>query len=100
MPPRVLRPVRAADGGYLGQRVQESLLSGDPSEPGADARQHAIYLTAQMVTHFCGPVAVELQSSHIRQTRVCLTWTEIGPLEVSVMGASDRYSVRYRVGPL
>ena len=31
---------------------------GDPSEPGADARQHAIYLTAQMVTHFCGPVAL------------------------------------------
>ena len=30
--------VRAADGGYLGQRVQESLLAGDPSEPGADAR--------------------------------------------------------------
>ena len=50
--------VRAADGGYLGQRVQEALLAGDPSEPGADARQHAIYLTAQMVTHFCGPVAL------------------------------------------
>ena len=50
--------VRAADGGYLGQRVQESLLSGDPSEPGADARQHAIYLTAQMISHFCGPVVV------------------------------------------
>ena len=48
----------AEDGGYLGQRIQESLLAGNPSEPGADARQHAVYLTAQMVTHFCGPVVV------------------------------------------
>jgi hypothetical protein len=49
--------VRAVDGGYLGQREQETLLAGDPAELGADARQHAIYLAAQMVTHFCGPAA-------------------------------------------
>jgi len=32
---------------------------------------------------------------HKTYPRVCLMWTEIGPLVVSVMGASDRYSVRY-----
>ena len=51
--------VLAVDGGYLGQRIQEALLAGNPCEPDADARQHAIYLAAQMVTHFCGPVEVE-----------------------------------------
>ena len=51
--------VLAVDGGYLGQRIQEALLAGNPCEPDADARQHAIYLAAQMVTHVCGPVEVE-----------------------------------------
>ena len=50
--------VLAVDGGYLGRRIQEALLAGNPCEPDADARQHAIYLAAQMVTHFCGPVEV------------------------------------------
>jgi hypothetical protein len=49
--------VPGEDGGYLNQRIQESLLAGNPAVPGADARQHAVYLAAQLVTHHCGPVA-------------------------------------------
>ena len=37
-------------------RVCNKYLKFDGS---ADARQHAIYLAAQMVTHVCGPVEVE-----------------------------------------
>ena len=36
--------IRAVDGGYLDQRIQETLLAGDPMVAGADARQHAVYL--------------------------------------------------------
>ena len=36
-----------------------------------------------------------LNFPHKTYPGVCLMWTEIGPLVVSVMGASDRYSVRY-----
>ena len=49
--------VPGEDGGYLNQRIQESLLAGDPTVPDADVRQHAVYLAAQLVTHHCGPVA-------------------------------------------
>ena len=41
---------------YLNQRIQESLLAGNPTVPDADVRQHAVYLAAQLVTHHCGPV--------------------------------------------
>jgi len=48
--------IRAVDGGYLDQRIQETLLAGDPMVAGADARQHAVYLVTQLVTRHCGPV--------------------------------------------
>ena len=35
---------------------------------------------------FASTQAGRLHSGHIRHTRVCLMWTEIGPLEVFVMG--------------
>ena len=31
-------------------------MAGDPTVAGADARQHAVYLAAQLVTHHYGPV--------------------------------------------
>ena len=49
--------VPGEDGRSLTQRIQESLLAGNPTVPDADVRQHAVYLAAQLVTHHCGPVA-------------------------------------------
>ena len=51
--------VLAVDGGYLGPADSGGFAAINPCEPDADARQHAIYLAAQMVTHVCGPVEVE-----------------------------------------
>ena len=84
--------MEAVDGGYLDQRIQESLLAGDPTVAGADARQHAVYLAAQLVTHHCGPVPAPRTATPTASQREAVRLVEEQDQEYAVTVRADTSS--------